>query len=441
MVDFEQIKADIVAVIRQNGNREITGQVLQDILLAMLEAVETNANSGNLIPESGVTTDKMADDAVTTIKIGNKQVTLGKLGQDVVDAFAQAFSTRNPLSFQTIEGVKTLTIDLSAFYTKSEIDAKGFITKAVSVLDNFYDKDEVDAFIETLNTAITDAVSDEAQAREQAISEEAQERQQAISSEAQARRQAIEDESQARQAVEAEIKRQIAGIVASSDVVDIVGTYEELQDYDTSKLGDNDIIKVLQDSTHDDAPSFYRFKYDTQAFDYVGSEAKGYTQAEADEKFATKAEVDRVHVVIPFVNEYSDQDELAEFFEKVKVVPDNASVTMRNDASSLFVVTKWRYMEDRNQVLVNAFDTNFIHRIVVSYSEGTDSYLCVTTQESLVTETSMADYVTEYVSGEIAIVNEAIAAEAQRATTRENEIAGQIGDIATILDEINGEEI
>ena len=40
------------------------------------------------------------------------------------------------------------------------------------------------------------------------------------------------------------LQGQIDAISASSDVVDIVGTYAELQAYDTTKLKDNDIIKV-----------------------------------------------------------------------------------------------------------------------------------------------------------------------------------------------------
>ena len=45
-------------------------------------------------------------------------------------------------------------------------------------------------------------------------------------------------------------------------VTDIVGTYQDLQNYDTQHLNDNDIIKVLSDSTHDNQPSYYRFDKD-----------------------------------------------------------------------------------------------------------------------------------------------------------------------------------
>lgn len=44
-----------------------------------------------------------------------------------------------------------------------------------------------------------------------------------------------------------------------SDVVDIVSSYNELLDYDTSHLYSGDIIKVLADSNYDNAPSFYEW--------------------------------------------------------------------------------------------------------------------------------------------------------------------------------------
>lgn len=71
-------------------------------------------------------------------------------------------------------------------------------------------------------------------------------------------------------------------IEMSSDVVDIVGTYAELQQYDTSKLHNNDIIKVLQDETHDDKIAYYRWSTSTSAFSYVGSEGPYYTESEVD---------------------------------------------------------------------------------------------------------------------------------------------------------------
>jgi len=65
-------------------------------------------------------------------------------------------------------------------------------------------------------------------------------------------------------------EQDIETIKASSDVVDIVGTYAALQNYDTSGLYNNDVIKVIADETHDNACTFYR--WNTSAFVYESYE-------------------------------------------------------------------------------------------------------------------------------------------------------------------------
>lgn len=91
---------------------------------------------------------------------------------------------------------------------------------------------------------------------------------------------AIDDEVEARSEADQEIWTEIETIEASSDVVDVVGTYAELQAYDTSKLHANDLIKVLADETHDDAITYYR--WNGTAFAYVGAEGPYYTASETD---------------------------------------------------------------------------------------------------------------------------------------------------------------
>lgn len=93
---------------------------------------------------------------------------------------------------------------------------------------------------------------------------------------------AVGDEAEIRSNADQEIWTEIETIEASSDVVDVVGTYAELQQYDTSKLKDNDIIKVLQDETRDDAITYYRWSTTTHTFTYVGAEGPYYTSSEVD---------------------------------------------------------------------------------------------------------------------------------------------------------------
>ena len=93
---------------------------------------------------------------------------------------------------------------------------------------------------------------------------------------------ALGDETTARTNADLGLQEQIDGITASSDVKDIVGTYTDLQNYDTSKLGNNDIIKVLQDSTHNDAMTYYRWNKSASQWVYIGLEGPYYTKSEVD---------------------------------------------------------------------------------------------------------------------------------------------------------------
>lgn len=137
----------------------------------------------------------------------------------------------------TITG-KTVDVEVPTA-TSALTNDSGYITNQVDDLVNYYDKDETDTLLET--------------------------------------------EATTRDAADQELQEQIDAIVASSDVVDIVGTYTELQNYDTSKLSNNDIIKVLSDSTKDDATTYYRWV--NNQFAYIGSEGPFYTKGEADATF------------------------------------------------------------------------------------------------------------------------------------------------------------
>lgn len=100
----------------------------------------------------------------------------------------------------------------------------------------------------------------------------------------------LEIETAARQGADNNLQSQIDGISASSDVKDLVGTYAELQAYDTSTLGNNDIIKVLQDEMHSDETTYYRWSTTTQTFTLIGEEGPYYTKSATDQLLATKAD-------------------------------------------------------------------------------------------------------------------------------------------------------
>ena len=94
-------------------------------------------------------------------------------------------------------------------------------------------------------------------------------------------------ETNNRESADNNLQSQIDAIVSSSDVFDIVGTYAELQAYDISTVPVNDIIKVLEDSTHGGAATYYRCieTNNVKSWSYIGSEGASYTKAEADNKF------------------------------------------------------------------------------------------------------------------------------------------------------------
>lgn len=80
------------------------------------------------------------------------------------------------------------------------------------------------------------------------------------------------------------LQSQIDAIVSSSDVFDIVATYSDLQAYDISTVPVNDIIKVLVDSTHSNAATYYRCTESggVKSWSYIGSEGAYYTKSETD---------------------------------------------------------------------------------------------------------------------------------------------------------------
>lgn len=92
----------------------------------------------------------------------------------------------------------------------------------------------------------------------------------------------IDDEATARQQADNGLQTQIDAITSKSDVVDVVANYAALQAYDTSSLGNNDVIKVLDDETHEDALTYYRWSTTTQTWSYIGQEAPYYSKGQMD---------------------------------------------------------------------------------------------------------------------------------------------------------------
>lgn len=71
------------------------------------------------------------------------------------------------------------------------------------------------------------------------------------------------------------IEDEVEEIKNNPDVVDIVDTYADLQAYDTQHLSDNDVIRVLQDETHDGNSTYYRFSKNAGTWTFIGEIAGG----------------------------------------------------------------------------------------------------------------------------------------------------------------------
>ena len=91
-----------------------------------------------------------------------------------------------------------------------------------------------------------------------------------------------------REAGDAALEQEIEDLRNNPDVVDIVDTYADLQAYDTSHLGNNDIIRVLQDETHDGASTYYRWDKPHSTWDYIGEAGDYYTKDQVDTLLGAK---------------------------------------------------------------------------------------------------------------------------------------------------------
>lgn len=99
-----------------------------------------------------------------------------------------------------------------------------------------------------------------------------------------------------------DLQSQIDGIIAKSDITDIVQCYDnegdttktDLMHYDTSALGNNDIIEVLTDETHDNTVSYYRYDSTNGTFNYIGSVAAYYTKTEVNNLLAQKVNISNI---------------------------------------------------------------------------------------------------------------------------------------------------
>lgn len=211
----------------------------------------------------------------------------------------------------------------------------------------------------------------------------------------------LNEEITARENADTNLQNQIDAITASSDVVDIVGTYQDLQNYDTLHLGDNDIIKVLNDSTHNNAVSYFRWKKSSSTWQYVGSEGPYYTKGETDNLLNDK--VSKVEGKGLSENDFTndlksklDNIESGAQVNKIETIKvNNVAQTITSKSVNISVPTK---TSDINN------DSGFITKSVSdldNYTNNTTLQSTYQTKSNLVTSVSSSSTDTQYPSAKL----------------------------------------
>lgn len=211
----------------------------------------------------------------------------------------------------------------------------------------------------------------------------------------------LNEEITNRENADTNLQNQIDAITASSNVADIVGTYQDLQNYDTSHLGDNDIIKVLNDSTHNNAVSYFRWKKSSSTWQYVGSEGPYYTKGETDNLLNGKVNKEEGKGLS--TNDFTDDlksklegiESNAEVNKIETIKVNNVTQTITNKSVNITVPTK---TSDINN------DSGFITKSVSdldNYTNNTTLQSTYQTKSNLVTSVSSSSTDTQYPSAKL----------------------------------------
>ena len=157
----------------------------------------------------------------------------------------------------------------------------------------------------------------------------------------------INTEISNRQTEDSKLQSQIDAITSSSDVVDVVATKTDLNNYDKSKLTDKDIIKVLKDESQSDKTTYYRFDKSTSSFTLIGGVGPYYTQSEVDTKINQKQ------------NTITSENKLAaNLISGLSTVATTGSYNDLSDKPSESVVNNGKLTIQKNGTTIQTFTAN-----------------------------------------------------------------------------------
>lgn len=280
LIDLIDTKIDIEATARENNDLSLQNGIntLNDDLTAEISNRGTADGilQGNIDTLSGTVSDNY-----TTLdgKIGDNKTAIDN---HIADKTNPHEVTKSQVGLGNVDNTSDLNKPISTA-TQNALDGKVPTSRTVNskalTSDITLTASDVDALPDT--TTINDLTTAEQQSALNSGANSTNIGQIATNT------QAILTEATNRQNADNNLQSQIDALVVASDVFDIVGTYAELQTYDISTVPVNDIIKVLVDSTHNNAATYYRCveNDNVKSWSYIGAEGAYFTKSEADGRF------------------------------------------------------------------------------------------------------------------------------------------------------------
>lgn len=204
---------------------------------------------------------------------------------------------------------------------------------------------------------IVSELNKEIENRISAISSTKNELTKQIENEEIARINAITNEQQSRISADNILQQQIDTIEATQNVIDIVGTKAELDDYDTSKIKINDKIQVLEDETQSNATTIYNWT--GTSFSIVGTLGPYYTKSELDNKIDTVSyslttQLNEVSGTL-FNSLSTSSTNLNNTITSLSSTVDETIETLSGDIDSLFE-DSYNYIEELSGAAQSQFD-------------------------------------------------------------------------------------
>lgn len=240
-------------------------------------------------------------------------------------------------------------------------------TLNASIFDEYtraFDKENY--IVSELNKEIENRIS--------AISSTKNELTKQIENEEIARINAITNEQQSRISADNILQQQIDTIEATQNVIDIVGTKAELDDYDTSKIKINDKIQVLEDETQSNATTIYNWT--GTSFSIVGTLGPYYTKSELDNKIDTVSyslttQLNEVSGTL-FNSLSTSSTNLNNTITSLSSTVDETIETLSGDIDSLFE-DSYNYIEELSGAAQSQFDNLYdIKQNNLSAGDGID---------------------------------------------------------------------